>query len=105
DNIGADASNNQVTTVGYPGYYIKDDGTKVTNGSPQLAILRGYNILGGSGNNPLYFQWQNMYALNAACNEILAVAPTITLSGDAATKLATIKAWCYWWKGYAYSQI
>jgi hypothetical protein len=105
DNIGADASNNQITTVGYPTYFIKDNGTKVVNGSPSVSILRGYNVLGGSGNNPLYFQWQNMYTLNAACNEILQVAATIKFGGDAATRLNTIKAWCYFWKGYAYSQI
>jgi len=105
DNVGADASNNQITTVGYPTYYITDDGVKHTNGSPSIGILRGYNVLGGSGNNPLFFQWQNMYALDAACNKILAIAPTIKLGGDATTRLNTIKAWCYWWKGYAYSQI
>jgi hypothetical protein len=105
DNIGADASNNQITTVGFPTYYITDDAVKHTNGSPSISILRAYNILGGSGNNPLFFQWQNMYALNSACNEILRVAPTIKLSGDATTRLNTIMAWCYWWKGYAYSQI
>lgn len=105
DNIGADASNNQITTVGYPTYFVKDNGTKVTNGSPSIAILRSYNVLGGSGNNPLYFQWQNMYTLNAACNEILSLADKIKFGGDAAARLATIKAWCYWWKGYAYSQV
>jgi hypothetical protein len=109
DNIGADASNNQITTVGYPTYYILDNLTKITPNTstptPQIAVLRQYNVLGGSGNNPMYFQWQNMYALNAACNEILRVAPTIKLAGDAATRLNTITAWCYWWKGYAYSQI
>ncbi|MFM2360599.1 MAG: hypothetical protein RLY16_2592, partial [Bacteroidota bacterium] len=26
-------------------------------------------------------------------------------SGDAASKRAAIKAWAYWWKGYAYSRI
>jgi hypothetical protein len=105
DNIGADASNNQITTVGYPTYFIMDDGTKVPNGSPSVSILRGYNVLGGSGNNPLFFQWQNMYALDAACNSILAVAPKIKLGGDATSRLNTILAWCYWWKGYAYSQV
>ena len=105
DNLGADASNNQITTVGYPTYFIHDNGTKVTNGSPSVSILRAYNILGGSGNNPLYFQWQNMYTLNAACNEILNVASTIKFAGDAAARLNTIKAWCYWWKGFAYSQV
>ncbi|GGB13348.1 RagB/SusD family nutrient uptake outer membrane protein [Puia dinghuensis] len=105
DNVGADASNNQITTVGFPTYYITDDGLKHPNGSPSVKIIRGYNVLGGSGNNPVYFQWQNMYALNAACNQILAIAPKITLGGDATTRLNTIMAWCYWWKGYAYSQI
>lgn len=105
DDLGADASNNQITTVGYPTYFIKDNGTKVVNGSPSVSILRGYNILGGSGNNPLFFQWQNMYSLNAACNTILMVAPTIKFSGDAGSRLNTIKAWCYFWKGFAYSQV
>jgi hypothetical protein len=105
DNLGADASNNQITTVGQPTYFIHDNGTKVTNGSPSVSILRSYNVLGGSGNNPLYFQWQNMYALNAACNEILRLARPIKFGGDATSRLNTINAWCYFWKGYAYSQI
>ena len=105
DNIGADASNNQITTVGYPTYFIMDDGTKITNGSPSVSILRAYNILGGSGNNPLFFQWQNMYALNAACNKVIQVLPTIKFSGDATSRMNTVLAWCYWWKGFAYSQV
>lgn len=105
DNVGADASNNQITTVGKPDYYILDNGTKVTNPSPQIGVLRGFNIFGGSGNNPLYFQWLNMYALNAACNTVLAAAGKISFAGDSTSRSNTIKAWCYWWKGYAYSQI
>src|SRR5579871_198811 len=38
DNIGADASNNQITTVGYPTYFITDDGVKHVNGSPSISI-------------------------------------------------------------------
>lgn len=102
DVVGADASNNQITTIGYPDYFILDDGTKTTNGSPQIPLIRTYNIYGGSANNPLYNQWLNMYALNAACNTVLGVMSTITLSTDAAN---TFKAWCYWWKGYAYASI
>ena len=105
DNIGADASNNQVTTVGKPDYYIKDDGTKVVNPSPQVSVLHGFNIYGGSGNNPLYFQWLNMYAMNGACNTVLSLADKIPFGGDAASRLKTIQAWCYWWKGYAYAGI
>lgn len=102
DVVGADASNNQITTIGYPDYFILDDGTKTTNGSPQIPLIRTYNIYGGSSNNPLYNQWLNMYALNAACNTVLGLMENITLSADAAN---TFKAWCYWWKGYAYASI
>jgi len=105
DNIGADASNNQITTVGKPDYYIRDNGTKVPNPSPQISVLRSFNLYGGSGNNPLFFQWQNMYALNAACNEVLSLVDEIPFSGDAKTRINTVKAWCYWWKGYAYAGV
>jgi starch-binding outer membrane protein, SusD/RagB family len=105
DVVGAEASNNQVTTIGNPDYFITDDGTKTINPSPQIGIIRTYNIYGGSGNNPLYFQWLNMYALNAACNQVLSISPTIKFGGDATSRMNTIKAWCYWWKGYAYGEI
>ena len=105
DVVGADASNNQITTIGYPDYFILDDGTKTTNGSPQVKIIRTYNVFGGSGNNPLYFQWLNMYALNAACNKVLSLVDKIPFTGDATAKLNTVKAWCYWWKGYAYGSV
>lgn len=105
DVVGADASNNQITTIGYPDYFILDDGTKTTNGSPQIPLIRTYNIYGGSNNNPLYNQWLNMYALNGACNQVLALVDGIKFSGDAASRANTVKAWCYWWKGYAYASV
>jgi hypothetical protein len=105
DVVGADATNQQVTTIGNPDYYILDNGTKTTNGSPQISVIRTYNLYGGSTNNPLYYQWLNMYALNAACNTVLNQISTVTFSGDATSRANTIKAWCYWWKGYAYAQI
>ncbi|MDJ1502259.1 RagB/SusD family nutrient uptake outer membrane protein [Xanthocytophaga agilis] len=107
DNLGADASNNQITTVGVPDYMIFDDGTKVTNPSPSIGILRTYNSrpATGAGNNPTYYQWLNMYALNNSCNVVLSQLDNITFTGDATTKANTFKAWCYWWKGYAYASI
>jgi hypothetical protein len=107
DLVGADASNNQVTTIGVPDYIILDDGTKQTNPAPQIGIIRAYNSRAatGAGNNPLYYQWLNMYALNSACNQVLATIDKISFSGDAASKKNTVKAWCYWWKGYAYASI
>ncbi|AKD55393.1 RagB/SusD family nutrient uptake outer membrane protein [Spirosoma radiotolerans] len=107
DMVGADASNNQVTTIGQPDYIILDDGTKEVNTSPQVSIIRAYNSRAatGAGNNPLYYQWLNMYALNNGCNTALSLIDGIKLSGDATSRANTIRAWCYWWKGYAYASI
>ncbi|MVM40809.1 hypothetical protein GO730_29115 [Spirosoma sp. HMF3257] len=107
DHVGADASNNQVTTIAQPDYIILDDGTKVTNSSPQVGIIRSYNSRAatGNGNNAIYYQWLNMYSLNNACNTVLSLVDGIKFSGDAASRANTVKAWCYWWKGYAYASI
>ena len=93
DVVGADASNNQVTTIGYPDYYITDNSTKVINPSPQVSVIRTYNVYGGDVNNPLFYEWLNMYALNGSCNSILAMVPTIRChGGDAASRAATVNA-------------
>lgn len=107
DNVGADASNNQVTTIAVPDYIILDDGTKVTNPAPQIGIIRSYNNRAstGAGNNAIYYQWLNMYALNNVCNQVLDLTSTIKFSGDATSRANTMKAWAYWWKGYAYASI
>ena len=107
DMIGADASNNQVTTIGQPDYIILDNGTKQTNTSPQIGIIRSYNNRAstGAGNNAIYYQWANMYALNNACNSVLELTDAVKFSGDAASRSNTVKAWCYWWKGFAYAEI
>ena len=107
DNVGASASNNQVTTMGQPDYILLDNNQKVSNNSPQVSIIRSYNTRAatGAGNNALYYQWLTMYALNNAQNSILALVDKIPFSGDAASKANTVKAWAYFWKGYAYSAI
>ncbi|WP_457831642.1 hypothetical protein, partial [Staphylococcus aureus] len=49
-----------------------------------------------------------MYNLITSANTVLDLAGKTTFSGGstaAATKLATITAWCNFWKGYAYSRI
>ena len=107
DNVGADASNNQITTIAQPDYIILDNGTKVTNSAPTVGIIRSYNsrAASGAGNNAIYYQWNSMYALNNACNATLELVDGIKFSGDQASKANTVKAWCYWWKGFAYAQI
>jgi hypothetical protein len=44
-----------------------------------------------------------MYAMINVMNSVLLQLPGV--SGLSTDKVATIKAWCYWWKGYAYAQI
>ncbi|MDB4923741.1 MAG: hypothetical protein JWQ54_5724 [Mucilaginibacter sp.] len=105
DDVSAQASNQNVNLVNVPDYAILDDGSKVINTQPQIANLRLNNSRDKQGTNMFYYEWQSMYGLNNACNQILALANTVTLSGDAATKQATYKAWAYWWKGYAYARL
>lgn len=107
DHVSAQASNNQVSTMGVPDYVVLDDGSKRTNTSPQVGIIRTYNSRAatGAGNNAIYYQWTNMYAMNNAMNIVLAKLDGITYSGDAATKKNTMKAWAYFWKGFAYASI
>lgn len=106
DDVSAQAANQNVNLVNIPDYVILDDGvTKISNPQPEIANLRQNNTRATQGNNMFYYEWQSMYGLNNAANQILALAATVPLSGDAATKLATYKAWAYWWKGYAYARL
>ncbi|MGI4805708.1 MAG: hypothetical protein ACRYFL_13135 [Janthinobacterium lividum] len=105
DNIGAEASNNNINVVNLPDYAIFDDGTKVSNTSPQKSVLRISNTRDKRPANSFYLEWAYMYGLNNACNQVLSLVDNISFSGDATTKKNTIKAWCYWWKGFAYSKI
>ena len=105
---GGQGSNNQTTTIGVPDKFQADPNdptTTFTNPAPEaLAIIRGFNNVGAtnSGNNATYYEWINMYGMINACNLTLEHLPGISLTAD---KANTIKAWCYWWKGYAYAQI
>ena len=105
---GGQGSNNQTTTMGVPDRFQADpaDATSVfTNPSPQaLGIIRGFNTSAASANdnNALKYEWVNMYSMINACNLTLEHLGDVTLTAD---KANTIKAWCYWWRGYAYAQI
>src|SRR6478752_3192192 len=105
---GGQGSNNQTTTIGVPDQFQADPtdpSTIFVNTAPQaLSIVRGFNNTGAtaSGNNALYYEWVNMYAMISVCNLTLVHLPDIGLSQD---KANTIMAWAYWWKGYAYAQI
>jgi hypothetical protein len=104
---GGEGSNNQITTLPSP-ESIKLSATEtLTNPSPNPAIIRAYNSRAASaqGNNATLYEWQSMYAMQQACNNVIALADKVTYTGDKATKIATIKAWSYFWKGWAYAQI
>ncbi len=105
DDVAAQAANQNVNLVNVPDYVILDDASRITNTQPQKGNLRLNNSRDKQGTNMFYYEWQNMYALNNAANQILAIVPNIKFSGDAATKQATFKAWAYWWKGYAYARL
>ncbi|MFM9911388.1 MAG: RagB/SusD family nutrient uptake outer membrane protein [Chitinophagaceae bacterium] len=108
DVIGVEAANQYINQWTCPDWVVIDNGTKILDpNSPnkQILTLRAINRNANAGDNPFYYEWGYMYALIGSCNGILALVDDIEFTGDAATKKSTIKAWAYWWKGYAYSRI
>ncbi|MBD1392667.1 RagB/SusD family nutrient uptake outer membrane protein [Mucilaginibacter glaciei] len=108
DVIGAEAANGYINQIGCPDYVILDNGNKVNNPSSpakQHDLLRAINQNSNQGQNTTYYEWAYMYQLNNVCNNILDLIPKATLSGDVASKKATLTAWAYWWKGFAYARI
>ena len=108
DVVGIEAANVYANQLGCPDKVTLDNGTSVLNpGTPNRStlVIREKNLNASAGANPLFYEWSWMYALNNACNVILENVDGVTYSGDAATKKAVLKAWAYWWKGYAYSRI
>lgn len=105
DVISAEAANNIINQVSVPDYVLFDDGSKVTNTAPAKEVTRLNNSRTKAGSNMFYFEWTWMYYLNNACNLILETVENVSFTGDATTKKNTLKAWAYFWKGYAYSRI
>ncbi|MBO9202498.1 MULTISPECIES: RagB/SusD family nutrient uptake outer membrane protein [Niastella] len=105
DVISAEAANNITNQVSVPDYVVFDDGSKVTNSAPAKQVVRLNNSRTKAGNNMFYFEWTWMYYLNNACNLVLETVESVPFTGDAATKKNALKAWAYFWKGYAYSRI
>ena len=108
DMIGEEAANDFANQLGCPDNVILDNGTNVPNPqspSKQKNLIREINTNANQGSNPLFYEWAYMYAMNSALNDVLKLVETVQFKGDAVTKANTIKAWCYWWKGFAYSRI
>ncbi|MBS1563449.1 MAG: hypothetical protein JST39_03630, partial [Bacteroidetes bacterium] len=105
DVVSAEAANNITNQVSVPDYVILDDGTKITNSAPSKQVVRLNNSRSKAGSNMFYFELTWMYFLNNACNSILSVVDAATVSGDSTSKKNAVKAWAYFWKGWAYSHI
>src|SRR5678810_527767 len=93
---GGQGSNNQTTTMGVPDKFQADpaDPTTVfTNPSPQAkSIIRSFNNSASTanGNNALYYEWTNMYAMINGCNLTLEQVAKIDMSPDKALSLIHI---------------
>jgi starch-binding outer membrane protein, SusD/RagB family len=108
DVIGIEAANAYTNQLGCPNKVTWDNGTVVLNPSAvntQYDLLRSINVNAQQGGNPTYYEWAYMYNLIISANTVLDIASKTTFSGNAATKLSTLKAWAYWWKGYAYARL
>ncbi len=109
DEIGAEAANAYMNQIGCPNKVTLDNGTAVLNPSSistQYGILRSININAQQGSNATFYEWAYMYNLITAANTVLDIAANTTFTGaGAATKKATVQAWAYWWKGFAYAHI
>ncbi|MBS1505337.1 MAG: RagB/SusD family nutrient uptake outer membrane protein [Bacteroidetes bacterium] len=111
DMIGAEASNNLINQINLPDYVIYDVGgsSAVANQKVSLPakgrdILRANNSTSKADNNPLFYEWRQMYALNNSSNYLIDVANRITFVNGTDDK-NTVLAWAYFWKGWAYSHI
>ena len=109
DVVGAEAANAFMNQIGCPNQVTLDNGTVVLNPSAvntQYSLLRTINLNAQQGSNTTFYEWAYMYNMITAANSVLKITENTTFSGTgAATKKATVQAWAYWWKGYAYARI
>lgn len=109
DIIGAEAANAYLNQIGLPNKVTLDNGAVVLNPSAvntQYALLRSVNFNAQQGSNPTFYEWAYMYNMITASNQVLKISAATTFTGTGApTKKATVDAWAYWWKGYAYARL
>jgi len=109
DIVGAEAANAYMNQIGCPNKVTLDDGTVVLNPASiktQYELCRYVNQNAQGSSNTTNYQWAYMYNMITASNGVLDLCKKVTFSGTGAdSKKATVKAWAYWWKGYAYAQI
>lgn len=110
DVIGAEAANSFLNQIGCPDKVTLDPPASTVvlnpnNPNKWTTFLRTVNQNDQQGSNFIYYEWAYMYNMINAANTILQILPDVTFSGNSATKIATLKAWAHFWKGFAYSRI
>ncbi len=108
DAIGVEAANAFINQIGCPDDVRLDDNSVVINPNApkkQYDLIRLVNQNSNQGQNPLFYEWAYMYSMISSCNFILTNIDIIDMPLESATKKATLKAWAYWWKGFAYARI
>ena len=109
DIVGAEAANAFMNQIGCPNKVTLDNGTDIINPNnpkTQYELVRYANQNAQGGSNTTFYQWAYMYNMITAANGVLSLVDKVAFTGSgAATKKATLQAWAYWWKGYAYSSI
>ncbi len=88
---------------------ILPDGTVVANpiGPTQKVQLQSTNSRDAGDLNAFQYEWRDMYFTIATTNVLLNSlnSGSFTFSGDATTKKNVLKAWGYYWRGWAYSRL
>jgi len=108
DVIGAEAANSFENQIGCPDKITLDNGSVILNPNNPNKWYQFHRIVNKNdqqGSNFIFYEWAYSYNTIAACNKVLAILPDVAFSGNAATKTATMKAWCHFWKAYAYGRI
>ena len=108
DMIGCEAANVYINQLIMPDDVTFDGGAKVLNPAnpkTQVGLLRFANQNSFADQSPVVYEWAYMYNAINLSNSILASVDEIAFSGDQTSKKNTLKAWAYWWKGWAYGRI
>jgi len=94
---------NQVNQITLPGGQVVVN----PNGLDQKTQLQGFNSRDAGERNAFLYEWASCYYMIAQCNQLLISLnnPDLQMTGDAAAKISTFKAWALWWKGFSYSRI
>jgi len=80
-----------------------DDGStlKSINANGQKQFLKDINVPTNQ-TNILFGEWAFMYGMNAALNQVLLIVDGVDMTES---EKKTIKAWAFFWKGFAYSRV